>query len=293
MLRLPFVEMRALMAGLTTVPVVALLTTPQAVKFVLVQPVKLNVYPSKIALRPMTSDVSVGTMYSSPFRTNELLLDPVAISNSPFLSRFPPLTPSKINYKKFSECSPEASQVDLTHPDAGVEVAAVEVVVQNRAKVSDQRDAFPAGEAPQGGSYDAEEGHGISEEIGDPGRLVLLPHPRLRNFARQHGGNWALFLRETRARAVVGRENGHWTGSGRRERLSWNDRDTLLEVDGAVRHRALRAHPLVRVAKTGRACVSEAEADDALRGGKRVLGLHDRGGEGIGRGGRTAGDGTN
>ena len=42
-LRLPFVEMRALMAGLMTVPVVPLLTTPQAVKFVLVQPVKLNV----------------------------------------------------------------------------------------------------------------------------------------------------------------------------------------------------------------------------------------------------------
>lgn len=88
MLRLPFVEIRALIAGLMTVPVVALLTTPQAVKFVLVQPVKLNVYPSKIALRPMTSEVSVGTRYNSPLRMNELLLDPVVISNSPFLSAF-------------------------------------------------------------------------------------------------------------------------------------------------------------------------------------------------------------
>jgi hypothetical protein len=50
MLRLPLVEMRALMAGLMTVPAVLLLTTPQAVKFVLVQPVRLYVYPSKIAL---------------------------------------------------------------------------------------------------------------------------------------------------------------------------------------------------------------------------------------------------
>jgi hypothetical protein len=88
MLRLPFVEIRALMAGLMTVPVVALLTTPHAVKLLLVHPVKLNVCPSKIALRPMTSEVSVGTMYSSPFRMNELLLDPVVISNSPFLSPF-------------------------------------------------------------------------------------------------------------------------------------------------------------------------------------------------------------
>jgi hypothetical protein len=82
---MPFVEMRALMAGLMTVPVVLLLTTPHAVKFVSVQPVKLNVYPSKIALLPMTSDVSVGRMYSCPFRMNELLVDPVVISNSPFL----------------------------------------------------------------------------------------------------------------------------------------------------------------------------------------------------------------
>lgn len=49
----------------------------------------------------------------------------------------------------------------------------------------------------------------------------------------------------------------------------------------------------MRVAKTSRGCVSEAEADDALWGGKCVLGLHDWGGEGIGRGGRTAGNGTN
>ena len=76
------------MTGLMTVPVVALLTTPHAVKFVLVQPVKLNVYPSKIALRPMTSDVKVGRMYNSPLRMNELLLEPVVISNSPFLYPF-------------------------------------------------------------------------------------------------------------------------------------------------------------------------------------------------------------
>src|SRR6266850_4305586 len=88
MLRLPFVEIRALMTGLTTVPVVMLLTTPHAVKFVLVQPVKLNVYPLEIASRPMTLDVSVGRMYNSPLRMNELLLEPVVISNSPFLHRF-------------------------------------------------------------------------------------------------------------------------------------------------------------------------------------------------------------
>jgi hypothetical protein len=85
MLFLPLVEMRALMAGLMTVPAVLLLTTPQAVKFVLVQPVKLNVYPSKIALWPTTSDVSVGRMYSWPLRMKELFDDAVVISNSPFL----------------------------------------------------------------------------------------------------------------------------------------------------------------------------------------------------------------
>jgi hypothetical protein len=85
MLRFPLVEMRALMAGLMTAPDVALLTAPHAVRFVLVQPVKLNVCPSKIPSRPMTSDVSVGRMYSSPFRMNELFDDAVVISNSPFL----------------------------------------------------------------------------------------------------------------------------------------------------------------------------------------------------------------
>ena len=195
--------------------------------------------------------------------------------------------------KKISGCSPVASQVDLTGPDAGVEVTPIKLVVQNRAKTSDHLDAFPAIEAPQASSYDANESHGISEEIGDPGSLVLRPHPRLGNFARQHGGDWALFLRETRARAVGGRENSHWAGSGRREGLSWDDGGTLLQVDGTARQRALCAHPLMRVAKTGRSCVAEAEADDARWGGKCVLGLHDRGGEGIGRGGRTAGNGTN
>ena len=191
-------------------------------------------------------------------------------------------------------CSPEASQVDLTHPDAGVDVVAVKVVVQNRAKTPDRRDASPAVEAPQASSYDTDEGHGVSEEIRDPGSLVLRPHPRLGNFARQHGRNWALFLRETRTCAIVAREHSHWTGSGRRERLSRDGRDTLLQVDGTVRQRALCAHPLMRVAKTSRGCVSKAEADDARWGGKCVLGVHDWGGEGIGRrGGRTAGKGAN
>ena len=56
MLRLPLVDMRALMTGLMTVPDVALLTAPHAVRFVLVQPVKLNVCPSRIPSRPMTSE---------------------------------------------------------------------------------------------------------------------------------------------------------------------------------------------------------------------------------------------
>ncbi len=86
MLRLPLVDMRALMIGLMTVPDVALLTAPHAVRFVLVQPVKLNVCPSMIPSRPMTSDVRVGRMYSSPLRMNELFVDAVVISNSPFLS---------------------------------------------------------------------------------------------------------------------------------------------------------------------------------------------------------------
>jgi hypothetical protein len=85
MLRLPLVDMRALMTGFMTVPDVALLTAPHAVRFVLVQPVKLKVCPSRIPSRPMTSDVSVGRMYSSPLRMNELFDDAVVISNSPFL----------------------------------------------------------------------------------------------------------------------------------------------------------------------------------------------------------------
>lgn len=85
MLRFPFVEIRALMTGLITAPDVLLLTAPHAVRFVFVQPVKLNVYPLKMAFCPMTSDVSVGRMYNSPFRINELFDDDVAISNSPLL----------------------------------------------------------------------------------------------------------------------------------------------------------------------------------------------------------------
>lgn len=82
MLRFPFVVIRALMAGLMTVPVVMLLTAPHAVKFVFVHPVRLYVYPLKMASFPITSDVSVGTMYNWPFRMNELFGDAVAISNS-------------------------------------------------------------------------------------------------------------------------------------------------------------------------------------------------------------------
>ena len=105
MLRLPLVDMRALMTGLMTVPDVALLTAPHAVRFVLVQPVKLNVCPSKTASRPMTSDVSVGRMYSSPLRMNELFDDAVVISNSPFL-------PSSLTRGE----SGEVGKGEITHP---------------------------------------------------------------------------------------------------------------------------------------------------------------------------------
>lgn len=94
MLRLPFVEIRALIAGGMTAPVVMLLTAPHAVKFEFVQPVKLNVYPSWMAFFPITSDVSEGRMYNSPFRINELFDDAVAISNSPLLQNKSPLARS-------------------------------------------------------------------------------------------------------------------------------------------------------------------------------------------------------
>ena len=77
------------MTGLITVPAVLLLTAPHAVRFVFVQPVRLYVYPSKMAFDPITSDVSVGRMYNWPFRMNELFDDAVAISNSPLLQTNP------------------------------------------------------------------------------------------------------------------------------------------------------------------------------------------------------------
>ncbi|KAI0268001.1 hypothetical protein BGY98DRAFT_1180546 [Russula aff. rugulosa BPL654] len=78
MLRLALVEIRM------KVPDVALLTAPHAVKFVFVQPVKLNVYPSKIPSRPITSDVSVKRTYSSPLGMNELSDDAVVRSHLEF-----------------------------------------------------------------------------------------------------------------------------------------------------------------------------------------------------------------
>jgi hypothetical protein len=44
----------------------------------------LNVWPLKIASRPMTSEVSVGMIYSLPSRTKVLFGESVVISNSPF-----------------------------------------------------------------------------------------------------------------------------------------------------------------------------------------------------------------
>jgi hypothetical protein len=165
MLRLPFVEIRALITGLTTVPVVMLLTTPHAVKFVLVQPVRLNVYPLLIASRPMTSEVSVGRMYSSPLRMKELLLESVVISNSPFLHRF---SLAHSNTKNEKSCGginlPKASQVDFMRPDTRVKIAAIEVFIQDGAKTPNQGDVSPPEVAPQGSSNDTDEQHGISED---------------------------------------------------------------------------------------------------------------------------------
>jgi hypothetical protein len=53
-LRIQKSSAHALMAGLMTVPDVALLTALHAVKFVFVQPEHVPLYPSKIPSRPMT-----------------------------------------------------------------------------------------------------------------------------------------------------------------------------------------------------------------------------------------------
>lgn len=65
--------------------VVTFETAPQADALSDVQPVMLYVNPLKTASGPMTSDVRVGTIYSFPSSTKELLGEFVIISNSPFL----------------------------------------------------------------------------------------------------------------------------------------------------------------------------------------------------------------
>jgi len=66
----------------------------------------------------------------------------------------------------------------------------------------------------------------------------------------------------------------------------------LLEVDAAACQRTLCADPLVGIAKTSCGYVPQTETDDARWRGQciQVHGLHDWGGERIGRGGRTTGN---
>jgi hypothetical protein len=101
----------------------------------------------------MTSEVSVGRMYSSPLRTNELLDEAVVISNSPFLS-----SQLKKNKRGRGEkdSSPKASHVNFSHPDVAVEVVAIEIVLQDQAKRPNHGCATPGGIATHSRCSDPE-----------------------------------------------------------------------------------------------------------------------------------------
>jgi hypothetical protein len=150
----------------------------------------------------------------------ELFEDAVVISNSPFLLS------SLTHWEKKVEGdnSPIASQVNFMHPDVTIEVIAIKILVKDRAKLSDQGDAVPAGVTTQSSCGDTDYYHRIGEEVRYPRSLVFLPHPWFGYFARQHRGDQTLALKMTRARALTpGRiHDRHWAGAGRRKRLSWD-----------------------------------------------------------------------
>lgn len=102
------------------------------------------------------------------------------------------------------------------HPDVSVKVVAVKLVLHDEAKLPNCGNAAPPGIATQSSYGDTNQEHGIGEEVRDPCSLVLLAHPRLGDFARQHRGGRALAPRKTRPCALIpgGIHDRQWTGTG-------------------------------------------------------------------------------